>query len=463
WLGIAHDVGQAMCYWILKSNGQVVARTTVRPLSDDETKDPLEKEKRVEFTKSVTEFIGEFDGELIYNEQPLDEPEQPELLTVHTDDHGEALVTSEEERPPEVQLGSDPLVNAELILPRGDSHEMGTIVGRKRDEDGHLVGRKHLMPNLDSRVYRVRFSDGNEEDFVYNQIAEHITMHVDTEGNQYRLFKAIVDHRIDQDKAVAKADQYRVDSNGRRYMKKTTAGVELQIEWVDKSTSWRTLRDLKETNMVEVAEYARDNGLLDLPAFEWWARSVLKKKERLIKASKSRHIRVGYKFGLPVPVSVEHAYQIDEQNGNTLWRDSLEKELKNVRVALEFRGKDAKPPPGFKQISLHVVFDIKMDFTRKSRLVAGGHLTDPPLVMTYSSVVSRESVRIAMLLASVNACELVMLDIGNAYLNAPTSEKVYAYAGPEFGDQQGSLVVIVRALYGLKSAGASWRSHLAST
>jgi hypothetical protein len=40
-----------------------------------------------------------------------------------------------------------------------------------------------------------------------------------------------------------------------------------------------------------------------------------------------------------------------------------------------------------------MVFDIKIDFTRKARLVAGGHLTEVPSILTYSSVVSRESVR----------------------------------------------------------------------
>ena len=58
--------------------------------------------------------------------------------------------------------------------------------------------------------------------------------------------------------------------------------------------------------------------------------------------------------------------------------------------------------------------------------------------------------------------DILMTDIGNAYLNAPTSEKVYTIAGQEFGEYAGRIVIIVWALYGLKSAGASWRSHLAS-
>ena len=41
-------------------------------------------------------------------------------------------------------------------------------------------------------------------------------------------------------------------------------------------------------------------------------------------------------------------------------------------------------------------------------------------------------------------------------------EKVWARAGPEFGsDREGQVVVIVRALYGLKSSGAAWRNHFA--
>jgi hypothetical protein len=56
-----------------------------------------------------------------------------------------------------------------------------------------------------------------------------------------------------------------------------------------------------------------------------------------------------------------------------------------------------------------------------------------------------------------------MSDVGNAYLNAKTSEKVFGIAGIEFGDDDvGKMCVIIRALYGLKSSGAAWRSHFAN-
>ena len=121
--------------------------------------------------------------------------------------------------------------------------------------------------------------------------------------------------------------------------------------------------------------------------------------------------------------------------------------------------------PGYSHCSTHMVFDIKMDgsFTRKARLVADGHKTRLPTSITYSSVVSRDSVRIALPIASLNSLHISACDIGNAYLNATCREKLWTVAGPEFGSEKGSVMIISRALYGLKSSGVAWRSTLART
>jgi hypothetical protein len=109
-----------------------------------------------------------------------------------------------------------------------------------------------------------------------------------------------------------------------------------------------------------------------------------------------------------------------------------------------------------------MIFDVKMeDFRRKARFFAGGHTTDTPYAMTYASVVSRESVRIALTLAALNDLNVKMADIENAYLTAPLTEKIWTVLGPEFGDDAGKRALIVRALYGLKSAGAAFSYHLA--
>jgi hypothetical protein len=109
-----------------------------------------------------------------------------------------------------------------------------------------------------------------------------------------------------------------------------------------------------------------------------------------------------------------------------------------------------------------MIFDIKMDFTRKARFVASGHTTETPASTTYSSVVSRDSVRIAFMFAALNNQDILAADVGNAYLNADCREKIWTIAGPEFGSKAGTVMIIEKALYGLKTSGAAWRSLLAS-
>jgi hypothetical protein len=77
-------------------------------------------------------------------------------------------------------------------------------------------------------------------------------------------------------------------------------------------------------------------------------------------------------------------------------------------------------PPAYQEIRCHMIFDAKMeDFRLKARFAARGHTTDAPHVMTYASVVSRESVRIALALMTLNDLDVMMGDIENAYLTAP--------------------------------------------
>lgn len=59
--------------------------------------------------------------------------------------------------------------------------------------------------------------------------------------------------------------------------------------------------------------------------------------------------------------------------------------------------------------------------------------------------------------------EVIMFDVGNAYLNASTTEKLYTVAGTEFGEDKGKTLIIRKALYGLKSSGAAYRKHFAES
>jgi len=61
------------------------------------------------------------------------------------------------------------------------------------------------------------------------------------------------------------------------------------------------------------------------------------------------------------------------------------------------------------------VFDVKMDFTRKARFCANGNETGVATSMTYSSVVSRDSVQLAFLIAGLNDLGVMVADLENAY------------------------------------------------
>ena len=76
---------------------------------------------------------------------------------------------------------------------------------------------------------------------------------------------------------------------------------------------------------------------------------------------------------------------------------------------------------GYQEIGCHMIFDINMDgnFTRKDRFFAGGNTTDLPALITYQSVVSRDSVWIALMIAALNDIDSFAADIGNVYLNDP--------------------------------------------
>lgn len=117
---------------------------------------------------------------------------------------------------------------------------------------------------------------------------------------------------------------------------------------------------------------------------------------------------------------------------------------------------------GFQEIGCHlVVFDVKMDFTRKARFVAGGHMTNAPALMTYSSIVSRDSVQLVFLIASLHDVDILSCDLENAYLkNAKCREKIWFEGGIECGEDAGKVCIVVRALYGLNPLVQAGGQHL---
>jgi hypothetical protein len=68
-------------------------------------------------------------------------------------------------------------------------------------------------------------------------------------------------------------------------------------------------------------------------------------------------------------------------------------------------------------------------------------------------------VKIILLFAALNDLDVLGADIQNAFLTAPNCEKCWITAGPEFGPDEGKNLLVICALYGLKSASFSFRSY----
>jgi hypothetical protein len=129
----------------------------------------------------------------------------------------------------------------------------------------------------------------------------------------------------------------------------------------------------------------------------------LKKQLQIVSKVKKQRT---HKYCIRIPKTIKEALKIDAENGNTLWWDAIVLEMSNVRVAFgEYDGdltEDGKPK-GYKFMSTHMVLDMKLgeNCHRKATLVAAGHKTDAPTqTITYKSVVSRNSVRIALTIAA---------------------------------------------------------------
>jgi len=298
------------------------------------------------------------------------------------------------------------------------------------DETGNKYRARivELVEDYDSSLTdnpnRIKFlcsinNDQAEELITYNQLLNYIAH--DEDSDIVWKFKRITSHQ-----GPLKPDH--PDYKGSTY--------NVMIEWENGEITTEPLSFIATDDPVTCAIYAKNNNLLSLPGWKRFKSLAKceKKFTRFVNQAKLRSFNTAphYKYGFEIPRNYEHAIHLDAKNKNTKWKDSIALELLQIDKYEVFKDmghhNTTSTPAGYKKIQVHFVFDVKHDGRHKARLVADGHLTDIPLESVYSGVVSLKGLRLVVFLAEHNHLKLWSTDIGNAYLEAMTSEKVYIIA-----------------------------------
>ena len=317
----------------------------------------------------------------------------------------------------------------------------------------------HEQPLEDTKFKLKINKDETEEIMSYNQLMDYIQKGTDAEEDPDSLFKF-------RDIIARQGPLESTDPNhkGSKY--------NVMVEWESGEVTYEPLTLISKDDPITCAVYAKKHDLLDTTGWKHLKRYA-KTSKRLIRAVKQSRIRqvrasARYQHGFQVPKDYNDAMRLDKENGNTHWQDAMDLELTQIHEykvfkdtgKAKFHNGKVVTPDGFQKIRVHFVYAVKHDGRFKARLVADGHLTKEPVESIYSGVVSLRSLRMVVFLSQLNNLEIWGADVGNAYLEAYTDEKLCIMAGPEFKELQGHLLIMVKALYGTRSGGARWHDRL---
>ena len=140
--------------------------------------------------------------------------------------------------------------------------------------NGTSTGEGDYNVRYDKSLYDFEYPDGTTKKLADNIIAEHMMSQVDYEGNNYQVLTEVTDHNND-DSSISKLDGFIKSINGNLHQKRTTHSCKLLLEQKDGSVDWVTLKYLKHSNPVYLAEYTMGNEISDEPDFNWWVKDNL--------------------------------------------------------------------------------------------------------------------------------------------------------------------------------------------
>jgi hypothetical protein len=181
-------------------------------------------------------------------------------------------------------------------------------------------------------------------------------------------------------------------------------------------------------------------------------------------------------YGARVPRCLAEANHLDElydgnidlstSVGGQRWRDCVSKQMAEFKDsnAFDIKGREVTArqlkTAGYQYLSITYVYTIKPDGTFKIRFCAGGHRI-VAADQTFSSTVTTDVITLLRVHAANNGMQERSGDIRNAYMLAEAIEKTYIRCGPEFGDDEGCLATVEKALYGLPGSGHAYAQHIA--
>ena len=198
-----------------------------------------------------------------------------------------------------------------------------------------MTGEFNNNPLLSSIIYDMEFTDGSLKEYEANVLAENISSSLDKDGHRQQTLNGIINHLRDG-KAITVDKKYVVTQSGQRRLWKSTVGWKLLVRWKNGTEEWIPLRIMKEHYPLQVADYAAENDLIDQPAFEWWVPYVRRKRHAILSAVKAAVKNTTVKYGIRRPRSIKEALKLDEENGNHLWRNTIDLKLYTIIPAFDF-------------------------------------------------------------------------------------------------------------------------------
>ena len=369
WLGVSHRVGKLMSYWIFPSSGIPISATSVQRITNLERQTMEYKKKMSEYDDMVKSRWSSSNIDLAdtLNDGPRENVLSLEDESDEFKEEFRRVIDNEDVKDAEDltmnEIGErDPYIGMKLGLRHADEElTHARVKRRKLDAEGRPVGTSHNNPLMDQRQYEVEYIDGKIEVLTANVIAENLLAQVDDEGHRHLLIDEIEGFRKNDDAIPKEEGTY--SASGVERKKRTTKGWQFYVRWKDGSADWVGMKDLKDSYPVSLADYAISNDLQDEPAFAWWVPYVLRKRTAIIKKIKSKYWQRTHKYGVRVPKSIREAKEIDAENGDTRWMDSVRLEMKNSRVAFQTYDGDPKSLVSYMEITGYIVFDVKQSKT----------------------------------------------------------------------------------------------------